>query len=106
MKKALIYFCILAFFFGAIISTAFGVQKAKYAYAQERAAPYRAGRLFERHRLETGNYSILVEKSTSVCYLECGEEGLNNYSITIMLNPDGTPRLWDPADYNLESEVE
>lgn len=51
---------------------------------------------FDRHRLDD-NYSILVEKESGICYLEYyksnGYQGF--YGITIMLNPDGTPKIWE-----------
>lgn len=53
--------------------------------------------MFERHPLDD-DYSILVEKETGVCYLECSYGvGLRNdvYGITVMLNPDGTPKIWE-----------
>lgn len=50
---------------------------------------------FERHRLDN-YYSILVEKESGICYLEFeylhGYQGY--YGITVMLNPDGTPKIW------------
>lgn len=50
---------------------------------------------FERHTLDD-SYSILVDKETGVCYLEydhCG--GYDGYyGITVMLNADGTPKIW------------
>lgn len=52
--------------------------------------------MFERHRLD-GCYSILVDKETGVCYLEyescAGYQGY--YGITVMLNADGTPKIWE-----------
>lgn len=52
--------------------------------------------MFERHTLGDG-YSILVEKETGVCYLEydnsAGYQGY--YGITVMLNADGTPKIWE-----------
>lgn len=52
--------------------------------------------IFERHRLDD-YYSILVEKETGVCYLEYkegrGYQGF--YGITVMLNSDGTPKIWE-----------
>lgn len=51
---------------------------------------------FERHTLDD-SYSILVDKETGVCYLEydhCG--GYDGYyGITVMLNADGTPKIWE-----------
>ena len=53
---------------------------------QEQAA------MFERYNLDDC-YSILVDKETGVCYLEmsCGRQ----YGITVMLNADGTPKIWE-----------
>ena len=48
--------------------------------------------MFERHRID-GYYSILVEKNTGICYLEYYTD--NRYGITVMLNTDGTPRIWE-----------
>lgn len=52
--------------------------------------------MFERHTLDD-YYSILVDKQTGVCHLEydyafspCGY-----YGITVMLNADGTPKIWE-----------
>lgn len=51
--------------------------------------------MFERHTLDDC-YSILVDKETGVCYLEYkntfGYDGY--YGITVMLNADGTPKIW------------
>lgn len=49
--------------------------------------------MFERHRFNS-HYSILVDKETGVCYLEKGNEDTTAYGITVMLNPDGTPKIW------------
>lgn len=49
--------------------------------------------MFERHRID-GYYSILVEKDTGVCYLEHEGKDISTYGITVMLNPDGTPKIW------------
>lgn len=44
-----------------------------------------------RHNLD-GAYSILEDRNSGVCYLEyCIGY---HYGITVMLNPDGTPKLW------------
>ena len=51
-----------------------------------------AGPMFERHYIGKG-YSILTDKDTGVCYLECS--GGTWYGITVMLNPDGTPKIWE-----------
>lgn len=52
--------------------------------------------MFELHKLDK-YYSILVEKESRVCYLEYKEQyGYSGfYGITVMLNPDGTPKLWE-----------
>ena len=50
------------------------------------------GPMFERHYIGEG-YSILADKDTGVCYLECN--GASWYGITVMLNPDGTPKIWE-----------
>ena len=49
---------------------------------------------FERH--DTGGvYSILVDKETGVCYLESKYiNGAGSYGLTVMLNADGTPKIW------------
>ena len=49
--------------------------------------------MFERHRLD-GKYSILVDKETNVCYLQYGKTFDYQYGITVMLNADGTPKIW------------
>lgn len=46
---------------------------------------------FERYRLDH-YYSILVDGETDVCYLEY--MGPKMYNIAVMLNSDGTPRIW------------
>ena len=51
-----------------------------------------SGAMFVRHELADG-YSILEERETGVCYLEF-DTGFYRYGITVMLNPDGTPRTW------------
>lgn len=50
------------------------------------------GSKFERHRLDDF-YSILVEKESGVCYLEYNRGAV--YSFTVMLNPNGTPKIWE-----------
>lgn len=54
--------------------------------------------MFERHKLDK-YYSILVDKETNVCYLEYKATnsigGLTYYGITVMLNADGTPKIWE-----------
>ena len=47
--------------------------------------------IFERHTLDDC-YSILVDKETGVCYLEY--DAAYQYAIEVMLNPDGTPKIW------------
>ena len=49
-------------------------------------------KLFEYHDVGI-YYGILVDKETNVCYLEY--KSGKNYGITVMLNPDGTPKLWE-----------
>lgn len=49
-------------------------------------------KMFERHTLDD-RYSILVDKKTGVCYLEF-DSGYYRYGITVMLNADGTPKIW------------
>ena len=55
--------------------------------------------MFERHEIDV-DHTILVDRETKVCYLEYGH--LNNFNngaswggITVMLNADGTPKLWE-----------
>ena len=50
-----------------------------------------SGAMFIRHELSDG-YSILEERETGICYLEY--DGFYEYALTVMLNPDGTPRTW------------
>lgn len=47
--------------------------------------------MFERHKFDT-HHSILIDKKTGVCYLEY-KQGYK-YGITVMLNADGTPKIW------------
>jgi len=49
--------------------------------------------MFERHDLDRF-YSVLVDKETRVCYLECKCLG-GYYGIVVMVNPDGTPKIWE-----------
>lgn len=49
--------------------------------------------VFERHDLDRF-YSVLVDKETRVCYLECKCPG-GYYGIVVMVNPDGTPKIWE-----------
>ena len=51
-----------------------------------------SGAMFIRHELADA-YSILEDCETGVCYLEF-DTGFYRYGITVMLNPDGTPRTW------------
>lgn len=50
---------------------------------------------FERYKLDDC-YSILVEKESGICYLEYEYRYWYQgyYGITVMLNPDGTPKIW------------
>ena len=57
--------------------------------------PTVAGSMFIRHKL-SGGYSILEERDTGICYLEF-QPDYHQYGITIMLNPDGTPKKWEYA---------
>lgn len=52
--------------------------------------------MFERHILDDC-YCILVDKETGVCYLEYEKPFgyCNSYGITVMLNADGTPKIWE-----------
>lgn len=50
-----------------------------------------SGAMFIRHELADG-YSIFEERETGICYLEY--KGSFGKGITVMLNPDGTPRTW------------
>lgn len=51
--------------------------------------------IFKRNTIDD-YYSILVDNETGVCYLEYkntfGYDGY--YGITVMLNVDGTPKIW------------
>lgn len=49
--------------------------------------------MFERHELDRF-YSILVDKENGVCYLEANCIG-GYYGIVVMVNPDGTPKIWE-----------
>lgn len=53
-----------------------------------------SGAMFIRHKL-TGGYSILEERDSGICYLEY--DGVNRHALTVMLNPDGTPKKWEHA---------
>lgn len=55
-----------------------------------------SGAMFIRHELADA-YSILEDCETGVCYLEF-DTGFYRYGITVMLNPDGTPRTWDEME--------
>ncbi len=50
------------------------------------------GAMFERHNIDEC-YSILVDKDTGVCYLEYN--GIREYGIVVLLNTDGTPKIWE-----------
>ena len=50
-----------------------------------------SGAMFVRHELGDG-YSIFEERQTGICYPEY--KGSFGKGITVMLNPDGTPRTW------------
>lgn len=50
-----------------------------------------SGAMFVLHEL-SDEYSIFEERETGVCYLEY--KGSYGRGITVMLNPDGTPRTW------------
>jgi len=57
------------------------------------------GNMFDRHPIDA-DHSILVDRETKVCYLEYGHSAnFTNGSawggITVMLNADGTPKLWE-----------
>lgn len=54
-----------------------------------------SGAMFVRHKLGD-HYSVLEEIDTGICYLEY--EGSYGKGITVMLNPDGTPRTWDEME--------
>ena len=43
--------------------------------------------MFKVHKIDS-DYFIFVDKATGVCYLE------DRYGITVMLNADGTPKIW------------
>ena len=61
--------------------------------------------MFERHTLDD-SYSILVDKETGVCYLEykCGVGYKGYYGITVMLNADGTPKIWEEDQLDRKCE--
>ena len=51
---------------------------------------------FIRHVIDSSfieEYSILEDAENGVCYLMY-DKG-NGYGITVMLNPDGTPKIWE-----------
>lgn len=55
--------------------------------------------MFERHEIDA-DHTILVDRETKVCYLEYGHlanftSGASWGGITVMLNADGTPKLWE-----------
>lgn len=75
----------------ALSLTACGV---KNRVVEDENAETKLTATFERHILNEGyGYSILVDKETKVCYLEY--EGIEKYGITVMLNADGTPKIWE-----------
>lgn len=43
---------------------------------------------------EDNSHRMIVDKETNVLYLEC-ETSSNRYGITVLLNSDGTPMLWN-----------
>lgn len=49
--------------------------------------------MFEQHKLDDC-YSIFVDKETGVCYLVVSKDKWEN-GITVMLNADGTPKIWE-----------
>lgn len=56
-----------------------------------------AAQKFDRYEIGD-NYSILADKETGVCYLEYyAHKGrsIAVYGITVMLNADGTPKIWE-----------
>lgn len=63
---------------------------------QSQGEPITESVMFERHNID-GDYAILVDKETKVCYLEykrqSGYAGFGGLSV--MLNADGTPKLWE-----------
>ena len=72
----------------ALVTTACGSNTvADAGKAQEQAT------MFEQHKID-GFYSILVDKETGVCYLEY-KFSCYQYGITVMLNADGTPKIWE-----------
>lgn len=55
--------------------------------------------MFDEHRVDN-EHLILVDRDTKVCYLQYGSTrnnitGETYGGITIMLNADGTPKLWE-----------
>ena len=49
--------------------------------------------MFEEHKLD--DYcSIFVDKETGVCYFSYSRSQWNS-GITVMLNADGTPKIWE-----------
>lgn len=51
---------------------------------------------FERKSMDD-NYAYLIDKQTGVMYLEykAGHGDCARYGISVMLNPDGTARVWE-----------
>lgn len=87
---------ILILVLSAVLLTGCGNSNSIVSDSQAQESTY-PETLFERHPLDD-DYSILVEKGTGVCYLEYsyGVRLRNGvYGITVMLNPDGTPKIWE-----------
>lgn len=62
----------------------------------EQGEPIMASGVFERHSIDR-DYAILVDKETKACYLEYKHSSgyAGHGGITVMLNADGTPKLWE-----------
>lgn len=92
MKKIIIGFC----FMTLLLAGCSGTSRLPKGIVSEAEESNKIDSKFERHRLDNC-YSILVEKESGICYLEyemdAGNQGY--YGITVMLNPDGTPKLWE-----------
>lgn len=91
MKKKLIALLITVTMALSLTACGHNVSVAENVYTETESAS-----MFEWHTLDDC-YSILVDKETGVCYLEydyasgyCGY-----YGITVMLNADGTPKIWE-----------
>lgn len=55
--------------------------------------------MFDEHRVDN-DHVILVDRDTKVCYLQYSyiannTTGASYSGITVMLNADGTPKLWE-----------